>query len=69
MPTKIIKQNANVFTESLFFEIRKSLAVSKFSSLHTNIAPVHKKGSCLDKNNYRAAGILPNLSKKFEINL
>ena len=69
MPTKIIKQNASVFTESLFFEFRKSLAVSKFSSLHTNIAPVHKKGSCLDKNNYRAAGILPNLSKNFETNL
>lgn len=69
MPTKIIKQNSNVFTESLFFEFRRSLPVSKFSSLHTNITPVHKEGSCLDKNNYRPAGILPNLSKIFEINL
>ena len=69
IPTKIIKQNVDIFTEYLFHEFEKSLFEKfEYTSLFkfADITPVHKKGSRFEKNNYRPVSILPVLSKVFE---
>ena len=33
---------------------------------HGNVTPVHKKGTRLDKKNFRSVSTLPNFSKDFE---
>ena len=66
IPTKIIKQNVDIFTEQLFHEFEKSLFEKfEYTSLlkFANITPVHKKGSRFEKNNYWPVSILPVLSK------
>ena len=68
IPTKIIKQNVDIFTEYLFHEPEKSLEKSEYTSpfKFAEITPVHKKRSRFEKNNYRPVSILPVLSKVFE---
>ena len=68
IPTKIIKQNVDIFTEYLFHEFEKSLEkfeyISSFKFADTTL--VHKNGSRFEKNNYWPVSILPVLSKGFE---
>ena len=68
IPTKITKQNVDIFTEHLFHESEKSL-FEKFEYISlfkfADITPVHRKSSRFEKNNYRPVSILPVLSKVF----
>ena len=69
IPTKIIKANADIFTEIfLFTEFERSLEIDNFptSMKLANVTTVHKKGSQSEKGNYHPVSILPNLSKVFE---
>ena len=62
IPTKIIKNNLDIFSDILSMELNKSLEICKFPSCLKmgNDTPVYKKGDRSDKDNYR-----PNLSKIF----
>ena len=68
IPTKIVKANADIFTEISFIEFERSLEIDNFptSMKLANVTPVHKKGSQYEKGNYRPVSILSNLSKVFE---
>ena len=68
IPTKVIKDNINIFTPILLDEFNKSLALGIFPSSMklANITPVFKKDDRTDKSNYRPTSILPNLPKVFE---
>ena len=68
IPTKIIKKNADTFSDILFKEFNKSLEIGKFPSClkMTNVTPVYRKENRSDKDNYRPVSILLNLSNIFE---
>ena len=68
IPTKVIKENIDIFTPILLDEFNKSLALGIFPSSMklANITRVFKKDDTTDKSNYRPISILPNLSKIFE---
>ena len=68
IPTKIIKENADVFAEILLSSFNDSVEKSNFpSSLKkTNITPAFKKGDRNCNDNYRPVSILPNMLKIFE---
>ena len=68
IPTKVIKDNIDIFTPILLEEFNKSLALAVFpSSIKlANIIQLFKKVDRTDKSNYRPISILPNLSKVFE---
>ena len=69
IPTKIIKENADIFSDLLFASYSASVVKSsKFPSILTlaDIIPVIKKGDKECKNNYQPVNILPNTSKIFE---
>ena len=69
IPTKILKENADIFSDFLFAYYNASVVnSSKFPSTLTlaDIIPVFKKGDKEYKNNYRPVSILPNMSKIFE---
>ena len=69
IPTKILKENADIFSDFLFAYYNASvLNNSKFPSILTlaDIIPVFKKGDKEYKNNYRPVSILPNMPKIFE---
>ena len=69
IPTKILKENADIFSDFLFAYYNASVVKSsKFLSILTlaDIIPVFKKGHEECKNNYRPVSILPNMSKIFE---
>ena len=65
IPTKIIKQNADIFCEFFFVNINHSINNSAFPEQLTlaDVKPVFKKNSRTDKENYRPVSILPNISK------
>ena len=65
IPTKIIKQNADIFCEFFFVNINHSINNSTFPEQLTlaDVKPVFKKNSRTDKENYRPVSILPNISK------
>ena len=65
IPTKILKENADIFSDFLFASVVKT---SKFTSILTlaDIIPVFTKGDKECKNNYQAVSVLPNMSKIFE---
>ena len=67
IPTKIIKENADIFADILLASFNDSVEKSNFpSSLkQANITPVFKKGDRNSKDNYRPLNILPNVSKIF----
>ena len=71
IPTKVIKDNIDIFTPILPQEFNKSLAIGKFplSMKLANITPVFKKDDRTDKSNYRPISNLPNLSKILLLNL
>ena len=66
--TKVIKVNSDIFVDILYEVFNRSLEVGTFPSIMklAKVTPVYKKGSRLDKSNYRPVSILPNLSKFFE---
>ena len=68
IPTKIIKENADIFLEFICMSVNHSIDNNIFPSTLklANITPVFKKGSANSKENYRPVSILPNLSKIFE---
>ena len=69
IPTKILKENADIFSDFLFAYYNASVVNnSKFPSILTlaDIIPVFKKGDKEYKNNYRPVSILPNMPKIFE---
>ena len=68
IPTKIIKENVDIFAEFLWKSINSSIKSSTFSSCLEleDATPLHKKGKKDKKDNYRPVSILPTLSKCFE---
>ena len=68
IPTKIIKDNAELFTDFLHPSINECLESALFPTFlkNANITPIHKKGSKHCKGNYRPVSILSNVSKIFE---
>ena len=68
IPTKIIRQNLDLFAPIVRQEMNKSLDLNKFPYRMKlgNIAPSFKKNDHTNKENYRPISILPNLSKVIE---
>ena len=69
IPTKILKETADIFSDFLFTYYNASVVKSsKFPSILTlaDILPVFKKGDKEFKNNHRPVSILSNMSKIFE---
>ena len=68
IPTKLIKDNADIFAEFIFISLNKCIEQSVFPSKLklANITPVHKKNSKSSKENYRPVSILSNISKVYE---
>ena len=68
IPTKIIKENSNIFSNLICESINNSIKSSIFSSClkHADVTPLHTKCNKSLKENYRPVSILPILSKVFE---
>ena len=68
IPTKIIKENVDIFAEFLWKSIKSSIKFSTFPSClkSTDVTPIHKKVKKDKKHNYRPVSILPTLSKCLE---
>ena len=68
IPTKIIKDNSDIFADFILSSFNTCIANSEFpSSLKiANITPVHKKDSKNLKDNYQPFSILPDISKIYE---
>ena len=68
IPTKIIKVNADVFSNFLLSGFNHSIKTFNFPPrlTQTNITPVFNKGDKNFKENYRQFSILSNISKIFE---
>ena len=68
IPTKIIKENSDIFEKVLCSFINDSIKSFTFPSClkEADVTPVHKKGKKDKKENYRPVSILPVLSKIFE---
>ena len=65
IPTKILKDFEGILATYIFNNYIKSLPYGTFpEDLKTaEVTPVYKKKKCSDKNNYRSASILSNISK------
>ena len=68
IPTKIVKENADIFANVLVSSFNDSIGKSNLPSIlkSAGITPVFKKGDRNSKDNYRPVSILPNISKIFE---
>ena len=68
IPSKIIKENADIFASFLHSSFNTSVTNSEFPSVlkQANITPVFKKGERYSKDKYRPVNVLPNVSKIFE---
>ena len=68
IPTKIIKENSDIFGKALCSFINDSIKSFTFPSClkEADITPIHKKGKKDKKENYRPVSILPVLSKILE---
>ena len=68
IPTKIIKENSDIFEKVLCSFINDSIKSFTFPSClkEADVTPIHKKGKKDKKENYRPVSILPVLSKIFE---
>ena len=68
IPTKIIKENSDIFSSFICESINNSIKSSIFPSClkHADVTPLHKKCNKSLKENYRPVSILPTLSKVFE---
>ena len=65
IPTKIIKQNADSFSEFFFVNINHSTNNNTFPEQLklADVKPIFKKNLRTDKENYKPVSILPNMSK------
>ena len=68
IPTKSLKQYAQIYSKKLTDIFNKSIKTSKFPGIlkKAEVAPVYKKDYMKDKQNYRLVTTLSNLSKIFE---
>ena len=67
VPTKIFKENANIFADFLHASFNEFVKTEFPSVLkQANITPVYKKEERECKNNYRPVSILSNVSEIFE---
>ena len=68
VPTKIVKENLNIFATFLTKDISKCIRKGEFpDKLKTaDITPVFKRGDKHEKSNFRPVSILPILSKVYE---
>ena len=68
IPTKIIKENSDIFSNFICESISNSIKSSNFPSClkHADVTLLHKKSNKSLKENYRPVSILPILSKLFE---
>ena len=68
IPTKLIKENSDIFADFIFENLNDSISHSVFPSALTlaNITPVHKKDSKSKKDHYWPTSVLPNISKIYE---
>ena len=68
IPTKIIRENCDIFADFIFQNFNNGIASSVFpaSVKNANITPVHKKDFKNIDSNYRPVSILSNISKIYE---
>ena len=68
IPSKIIKENIDIFSSKLTYDINDSIDKTLFprNLKLADITPAHKKGDKTNKANYRPVSILPAMSKIFE---
>ena len=68
IPTKLIKENSDIFADFIFENLNDCISHSVFPSALklANITPVHKKDSKSKKDHYRPISVLPNISKIYE---
>ena len=68
IPTKIVKENLNIFATFLVRDINKCIRKGEFPDKlkTTDITKAFKKGDKHGKSNYRPVSILPILSKVYE---
>ena len=68
IPSKIIKENSDIFSNFIYESTNNSINSSIFPSYlkHVDVTPLHKKCNKSLKENYRPVSILPILSKVFE---
>ena len=68
IPTKLIKENSDIFGDFIFENFNNSVFYSIFPSHMKNaiITPVYKTGTKTSKDNYRIVSILSNTSKIYE---
>ena len=68
IPTKIIKENSDIFGDFVFSNLNCCINTSSYPSLlkRAALTPVHKKDAKSAKNNYRPVSILSNISKLYE---
>ena len=68
IPTKLIKENSDIFGDFIFGNHNNCVSSSIFPNFLKNaiITPVHKKGAKSSKDNYKPASILSNLSKIYK---
>ena len=65
IPTKLIKENSDIFADFIFGNLNDCISHSVFPSALklAKITPVHKKDSKSKKYHYRPISVLPNISK------
>ena len=68
IPTRIIKDNKDIFSKFLFNHVNQTLINLKFPAhlKQGDVIPIFKKGKNTCKENYRPVSILSNISKIFE---
>ena len=68
IPSRIIKENSDIFGEYLLSSFNDAIDKSYFPTVLklANITPVFKIGERYSKDNYRPISIMPNVSKIFE---
>ena len=68
VPTKIIRENADIFADFIRAAINTTINKNEFPSFLklADVIPVFKKGSKNSKHNYRPISIIKNISKVYE---
>ena len=68
MPTKIIKNNFDIFSKYFRANLNNTIETSTFPEQlkYANVKPVFKKDSRTDQKKYRPISVPPNMSKIYE---
>ena len=68
IPVKVLKENANFFTDYIYLKFNEAVDSSKFADFFksVDIADAFKQGSRNKKENFRPISIVPAISKNFE---